>query len=74
VNTGVTYANQFGFPVKLQMPPNLPPIGVSAGTEGTAFRVDSHVPSQLVQSLVMAGMQAFMQMQQGQQPGGPGGL
>jgi len=74
VNTGVTYANQFGFPVKLQMPPNLPPIGMSLASEGTAFRADSHVPSQLVQSLVMAGMQAFMQMQQGNQPGGPGGL
>jgi hypothetical protein len=74
VNTGVTYANQFGMPIKLQLPANLPPIGLTAGAEGTAFRFDSHVPSQLVQSLVTAGMQAFMQMQQGAQPGGPGGL
>lgn len=71
LNTAATYASAFGTPVKLQLPPNLPPIGFTMGTEGTAFRVDSHVPAQLVQSVVAAGMQAFMQMQQGGQPGGP---
>jgi len=74
ITTGLTYAQQFGMPVQIQLPADLPPVGFTAGAEGSAIRFDSHVPSQLVQSLVAAGMQAFMQMQGGQQPGGPGGL
>ena len=74
VNTGVTYAQRFGMPVKLQIPPNLPPVGFAASTDGNALKFDSYIPSQLVQSLVAAGMQAFMAMQGGGQPGGPGGL
>jgi hypothetical protein len=74
ITTGLTYAQQFGMPVQLQLPADLPPIGFTAGTEGSAVRFDAHVPAQLVQSLISAGMQAFMQMQGGQQPGGPGGL
>jgi len=74
ITTGLTYAQQFGMPIQIQLPADLPPIGFTAGAEGSAVRCDSHVPSQLVQSLIAAGMQGFMQMQGGQQPGGPGGL
>ncbi|MDQ3440531.1 MAG: hypothetical protein M3478_09300 [Planctomycetota bacterium] len=74
ITTGLTYAQQFGMPVQLQLPADLPPIGFTVGAEGSALRADSHIPAQLVQSLIAAGMQAFMQMQGGQQPGGPGGL
>lgn len=74
VTTGLTYAQQFGMPIQLQLPADLPPLGFTGGAEGSAVRFDSHVPAQLVQGLVSAGMQAFMQMQGGQQPGGPGGL
>ncbi|HEV2295377.1 MAG TPA: hypothetical protein VGR35_16110 [Tepidisphaeraceae bacterium] len=74
ITTGLTYAQQFGVPVQLQLPPDLPPLGFTGGAEGSAIRFDSHVPAQLVQSVVSAGMQAFMQMQGGRQPGGPGGL
>jgi hypothetical protein len=74
ISTGLTYAQQFGMPIQLQLPADLPPIGLTGGTDGSAVRFDSHVPAQLVQSLVSAGMQAFMQMQGGRQPGGPGGL
>jgi hypothetical protein len=65
VTTGVQYAQGFGLPVKMQLPKGLPPIGVSFGSESTAVRVDSHVPTSLVQSIVAAGMQAAMQMQGG---------
>lgn len=68
VNTGVSYARAFGMPVGIQLPPDLPPIGVTFGSDGSALRFDSYVPTQLVQSLVAAGMQAAMQM-----GGGPGG-
>ena len=75
VSTGVTYANQFGMQTQLQLPPDLPPLGFTVSTEaGTAYRVDAHIPSQTVQALIAAGMQMAMQMQGGQQPGGPGGL
>ena len=65
ITTGVTYAQGFGLPVRMQMPRNLPPIGVSGASEGTAFRIDSHIPTSTIQSIVAAGMQAAMQMQGG---------
>ncbi|HZZ41390.1 MAG TPA: hypothetical protein VFE58_00500 [Tepidisphaeraceae bacterium] len=77
VTTGVAYAKQFGLPIQIQLPPTLPPIGASHSTEASAYRLDGFVPAPLVQSLVAAGMQAFMAMQGGAggaQPAGPGGL
>ena len=73
VSTAVGYAKQFGFPMPVQLPPNLPPIGATAGTEGAAIRFDSHVPTQLVQSLIQAGMQVFLQMRGGNGGGNNGG-
>ncbi len=65
--TGARVASQaFGLPINLQVPPELPPVGVSVSTEETALRVDSHIPTKLVQSLIAAGMQAM-----GGGPGGP---
>jgi hypothetical protein len=72
VTTGLNYAKQFGAGVNLQLPPDLPPIGVTSSSDGTAVRFDAYVPSTLVQSLVAAGMQAWMQMQGGGQGGGGG--
>ncbi len=71
VNTGIATAGQFGLPVQVQLPPELPPIGATMGTDGTSIRVDVHVPSSTVQAIIAAGMQAFMQMQRG---GGGGNL
>ena len=73
VGTGVSYARQFGFPMNFQLPPNLPPIGVNGGGDGSAFRIDSHIPTQLVQSLIQAGMQVYLQMHNGAN-GGANGL
>ena len=73
VNTGLNYAKQFGVPVQIQLPPDLPPVGFAIASDGTAMRFDTFIPSQLVQSLVAAGMQAAMQMQGGG-GGGGGGL
>lgn len=71
VKAGTHYATQFGMPIQLQLPPDLPPIGVSIATDGTAIRADSYVPTDLVQSLIAAGMQAFLAAQGG---GGGAGL
>ncbi len=57
--------------VPVQLPNNLPPVGFSFGTDGTAMRYDSFIPMKLMQSLVQAGMQVYMQMNN---HGGGGGL
>lgn len=71
VTTALTYAAQFGMAVPLQLPPDMPPVGATIGAEQSSLRVDVYIPQALVQNLVSAGMQAFMQMQGG---GGGGGL
>jgi hypothetical protein len=68
VTTGLNYARQFGFGVPLQLPPDLPPIGVAVATEGSTVRIDTYTPMSLIQSLVAAGMQMKMQMQGGGAP------
>ena len=74
INAGVRYAQGFGLQVKVQLPANLPPIALSAASEGSAVRFDGFVPTHLVQSVVAAGMQTFMQMQGGGAPGEKDGL
>lgn len=74
ITSGVKYAQGFGMQVKMQLPPNLPPIGVAVSSEGTALRFDGFLPTQLVQSVVAAGMQTYMQLQGGGGAGGEDGL
>ena len=73
VATGVNIAKTFGMPVGLQLPENLPPIGMTFGAEGSALRADGYIPTQLVQSLIAAAQQMMLQRMQAP-PGGPGGL
>lgn len=72
--TALNVAKQFGFPINVQLQPDLPPLGVSFATEGTAIRIDSHASTQLISQLIAAGFQVGMQMNQGPKKGGPGGL
>jgi hypothetical protein len=74
ITSGVRYAQGFGVPVKMQLPQNLPPLGFSAASEGNALRFDTHIPTSTIQSIVAAGMQAYMQMQGGGAEGAPEGL
>jgi len=71
VTSAVKYAQAFAPQVKMQLAPNLPPIGISAGTSGPSVRFDVHIPTKLLQSLVSAGMQTYMDVQGG--GGGRGG-
>lgn len=69
----------FGAPIKIELPDTLPPIGFAAATEGTAIRMDTFIPTPLVQHLIRSGTELYMQVQGGQgapgaQPGAPGGL
>jgi hypothetical protein len=75
VATALGFAQQFGAPFNVQIPENLPPVGMSMSTQEPAVRTDVFIHSKLVEALVGAGMQVMMQMQGGgQQPGGPEGL
>jgi hypothetical protein len=74
VTTIANYASTMGMNVQMQLPPDLPPIGGTISTDGTAIRVDSYAPTELIKAVVAAGMQTFMQMRGGAHPGGPGGL
>ena len=65
VNTGVQTAAQFGFPVQVQLPPDLPPLGINFGGDGTSLRLDAHLPTSTVQALIAAGFQAFAGMRGG---------
>jgi hypothetical protein len=58
-------AENFGIPIKLKLPENLPPIGFSIGTEGPAIRFDSFIPTDLIQNLISAGLKAKQDMQGG---------
>jgi len=71
VTSAVKYAQAFAPNVKMQLAPNLPPIAMSASTSGPSVRFDVHVPTKLLQSLVSAGMQTYMEVQGG--GGGRGG-
>jgi hypothetical protein len=74
INSAVRYAQGFGVQVKVALPQNLPPLGFTMASEGTAVRFDGFVPTNLVQSVVAAGMKAFMDFQGGGGAGGPNGL
>ncbi len=67
VSTGIRFAKGQGLPVNVKLRPNLPPIGMTAGSEESAIRVDVFIPDTLIQGMVAAGMQAQ------QQQNGPGG-
>ncbi|HEY1683842.1 MAG TPA: hypothetical protein VGG19_03690 [Tepidisphaeraceae bacterium] len=68
--TVASYARQFGMQLNIQLAPHMAPVGVTIGTEQSAIRLDSFIPTQTVQSLIAAGMQAWMAAQ----GGGGGGL
>ena len=70
ITTSLKYAAAFGMNLPMNLPPNQPPVGASIGTEGTAIRVDTFVPTQLVKSITAAVIQFQMQMQ----GGGGGGM
>lgn len=71
INTAVRYAQEMGMGVPVQLPADLPPIGITAATERSAMRIDAHVPAVLMQKIGEAAMKLQQQMMGG--PGGPGG-
>ncbi len=75
VTGGIKIANmQLGQNIQLQLPPNLPPLGFTYATKGTAVRIDGHLPSQTIQAITAASMQAMMQARPRGGGGKPGDL
>ena len=73
LNTSLTVAGQMqGRQMQIALPPDMAPLGLSLGAEGSALRIDAHLPQTTLRDLVAAGMQAYMQMQQGGGGGGAG--
>jgi hypothetical protein len=72
-STGFGYAKQFGMDMGVNIPENLPPIGTTFSTDGSAVRADTYVPMQLMQALTAAGIQVYDKTQNVGQPGAPGG-
>lgn len=71
INTTSNYMAQSGMPFKMQLPPDLQPVGMSLASEGSAMRVDVYVPTETVQSIISGALTARQGMMGG--PGGPGG-
>jgi hypothetical protein len=69
-STGLAYAKQFSLDMGVKVPDDLPPIGETVSTDGSALRIDAYVPAQLIQTLTAAGMQMYLQSQKAGQPGG----
>jgi hypothetical protein len=70
-NTVVDAVGKFGgmqLP-PLQLKPNLPPVGFTFGSEGSAYRAEGFVPTEMLENLVGA----VMQMQMHNQPANGGG-
>ncbi len=72
VTTALSYAHAMGVNMPVQLPPNLPPIGFTAGTDpdATALRFDAFVPTSLMQSMVQAGFQVYLNTPHGGNGGG----
>jgi len=69
--TALDFMGQMGFKIPLRLP-EMSPIGVTIGTEGSVIRIDTAISSDMIEKMVSAGMQAAMMMQN---PGGKrGGL
>lgn len=74
-STGIRAANQFmGAGINVQLPPELPPIGVGIANGDGNIEITSYVSSDLIQALVSASMQIAAQMQGGGGGRNNGGL
>ena len=61
-----------GMPIPVNIKPDLPPIGVAVATDGSASRIDSFIPADLVEQMITTSLQ--LKMMGGGGRGKPGGL
>jgi hypothetical protein len=63
--TAVAFMKQQGMAIPFKLPPNLPPVGMTMTKDGSAARMDTFVPTKLVEAITSAVMQTMMQMNGG---------
>lgn len=63
--TVLNYMAQFGMRVPLKLQPDIPPIGISFGTEGNSLRIDTVFTNELIENIVAVVFQAQMMRQGG---------
>jgi hypothetical protein len=72
ISTGVHMAQSFGAPIKVHVPADLPPIGMTFSGDGNStVRFDVFYPTSLVQAVV--GVVTDLNQMRGGGPGGAGG-
>jgi hypothetical protein len=71
VITITNYAKMMGMPIPVNIKPDLPPLGSALATEGSAARLDSYIPADMVEAMITTGLQLKMM---GGGRGKPGGL
>ena len=69
LRSGLNVGRQMGFNVPVQLPDDLPPVGVVVGPAENSLAIDGFISRDLMQAMVVAGLQ----IQQQVQGGGPGG-
>jgi len=69
VNSVMAMMAQQGMPFQFKLPPDLPPMGFSLSTEGSAIRIDAHVPAELVRNIITTVNQVRAMMMGGPPPG-----
>ena len=69
LRSGLNIGRQMGFNVPVQLPDDLPPVGVVVGPAENSLAIDGFISRDLMQAMVVAGLQ----IQQQVQGGGPGG-
>jgi hypothetical protein len=67
ITTGLRYAKAFQPDLNINFPENAPPIGVTFATEGTAYRIDGFIPTELMKNISSLAIMAQQMM------GGAGG-
>lgn len=72
LSTILNFMKANGMQLNIAIPNNLPPIGMTVGADDSSFRVDGYVPTPLMQGVMQAGMQVYMQFN-AQHRGGGGG-
>lgn len=58
-NTAVAVARQRGLTVQFEVPPNLPPVGLSMANEGSTCRIDGFIPTKVIESITAAVLKAM---------------
>jgi hypothetical protein len=64
------YARMFSVSVPLELPPDMPPVGFTVASDGSAVRIDCYTSAQTIKGLISAALEVVMHMNGGAHSGG----